>query len=313
MGAVAGLADCLAEIVVVDGSADDNARDAILRWARPRDLRFDLIYVRSPAGLTRQRNIGLDASTKEFVYFLDDDRYPRADFFSKLCQVLRDDCAHEVGAVCGSFLNEVGKPLDRRWKVRFFLRLVPRDAQPGMYYPTATSVPRSMVPAFTGVRRVEIVPGGATAFRREVFSKHRFSMFFDGYSQGEDLEMSLRIGKEWKLLWCGDAYVDHLHTPSGRTASLTKGRMEVRNRWFIWRRHTPRRRIIDRCRFWTDIPYIFVLDLARYITHPLQFWHRAHPAGIFLSSAECFVHPPRYSEPQRYVPYDFTLTPLTGG
>ena len=70
---IMGLPDAPAEVVVVDGSPGKDAEAALSGWAKPRSLPFDLIYVRSPAGLTRQRNVGIDISSGEYVYFLDDD------------------------------------------------------------------------------------------------------------------------------------------------------------------------------------------------------------------------------------------------
>jgi GT2 family glycosyltransferase len=297
------------ELIVVDGSPTKDTEQALREWAKPQDLPFDLVYVKTPVGLTRQRNAGIEASTKEFIFFLDDDCLPEPGFFRTLRSVFDSDPRKEVGAVSGSFLNEIGQPLPLRWRLRFLLGLVPRG-EPGKYYPTATSVPRSLLPAFTGTRSVDMVPGGATAFRRSVFDRHRFSHFFNGYSQGEDLEMSLRIGREWKLLWCGDAYVHHHHTPGGRPTSIHKGRMEVRNRFFIWKRYSPAARMIDKIRFWLDIAYVFFYDVASFVMRPTQFWYVSHAVGLAWGSVECWTYPPRYEEPAAAMEFKFTFETL---
>jgi GT2 family glycosyltransferase len=285
------------EVVVVDGSRDDASERAVGAWAGDRPLRFDLGVVRSPAGLTLQRNVGLDASTAPYVFFLDDDCLPEPGYFAALRAVFEADKEERVGAVCGSIDNEMGKPMSLRWRLRFTLGLAPRDATPGLYYPTATSVPRSSVAPFSGTRPVDIVPGGATAYRRRVFAQERFSEFFRGYAQGEDLEMSLRIGKRWRLLWCGDAHVLHLHTPTERPRPALKGRMEVRNRYFVWRRHTPRPPWAVRLRFWADIAYVFAWDLVLAVARPPRLGHLKHAAGVIAGSASCFVNRPRWDEP----------------
>src|SRR5204863_2293763 len=129
-------------------------------------------------------------------------------YFRAIRDVFANDAAHEVGAVAATLINEMDRPLSWRWRLRFWLRIVPRG-EPGRYYPMATSVPRGLMRPFTGTRPTDIFPGAAFACRREVLDRHRFSDFFDGYCQGEDVEMSMRIGREWKLLWCGDAHADH--------------------------------------------------------------------------------------------------------
>jgi GT2 family glycosyltransferase len=289
------LPDPPAEMVVVDGSPDTLTSDALKAVVGQMKLPFELRYVRSPAGLTRQRNVGIDASTKEFVFFLDDDCLPEANYFRAIKQVFADDKAKAVGAVCGSILNEMDRPMPLRWRLRFALGLVPRG-EPGRYYPTATSVPRCTVSSFNGTRRVDIVPGGASAYRREVFARHKFSTFFEGYSQGEDLEMSLRIGQDWQLLWCGDAHCVHHHVSGARPASYRKGYMEVRNRYFIWRRHSLQPTLGCRIRLWLDFAYVFLCDLANWVTHPREGSYIQHAVGVVMGGLSCLVWPLQHHE-----------------
>jgi glycosyltransferase involved in cell wall biosynthesis len=296
LGSLLGLPDPPGEVVIVDGSRGDETLDAVMEWSRANRAPFPLSIVKSPPGLTRQRNVGIDASTREFIFFLDDDCVPEPGYFRSIHSVYADDASRRVGAVCGSIINAMGKPLPLRWRVRFMLKLVPRGEQ-GRYYPTATSVPGGLTEPFSGVRAVDIMPGCAMSYRREVFERHRFSQFFYGYSQGEDMEMSLRIGKEWKLLWCGDAHVCHNHVAGGRPAYFQKGLMEVRNRFFIWKRYSPDVGAADRIRFWSDIAYVFACDLGGFVSHPRSAGFLSHAAGVLKGIVMCFVSPPRYDEP----------------
>jgi GT2 family glycosyltransferase len=298
------VADPPGEVVIVDGSADDRTAHGVGNWLQGRPHPFDLAYVRSPAGLTRQRNVGIDASSRRFVFFLDDDCLPESGYFEAIRRVFVEDSGGAVGAVCGSIINEMGRPTSLRWRIRFLLGLVPRNGKPGKYYPTATSVPISLTAPFAGVRAVDILPGGASAYRRDVFTAARFSLFFDGYAQGEDVEMSLRIGGSWKLLWCGDAHLGHYHAPAGRPNAVQKGRMEVRNRFFIWKRHTPAAQLRDRLRFWSDIGYIFAYDLAASVVRPKRSWSIRHALGVLRGAAECLTAPPRYEEPPARKEYE---------
>ena len=297
LDALVALPDPPGEVVVVDGSPDDDADERVAAWAAPRTLPFDLVVVRSEPGLTRQRNVGIDAAARDLVFYLDDDCLPLPGYFREIAAVFARDTDGRVGAVGGSIVNEMNLPLDARWRVRFMLGLVPRTLQPGQYYPTATSVPRSLTAPFSGTRRVDMVPGGAVAYRRVVLLAHRFSRFFEGYSQGEDLEMSLRIGRDWTLLWSGDAHVLHNHAPGGRPASAEKGRMEVRNRYFIWKRFSPDARWSDRCRFWLDIAYIGAYDVAASLARAGGLSSLRHAAGCARGALECLLDPPRHQEP----------------
>ena len=295
------LEDRPGEVVVVDGSPDRQTAEAVATWARDRALPFRLVYVESPAGLTRQRNVGVDASHGEIVFFLDDDCRPQPGYFNAIREIFLNDQAGAVGAVGGSLINEMSQPLSWRWRLRFALRLVPRG-EPGRYYPTATSVPRAFIAPFAGERPTDILPGAAFACRREVLRRHRFSAFFNGYSQGEDLEMSRRIGRDWRLVWSGDARAVHEPAPGGRPRSFQKGRMEVRNRYFIWRRYTPQPSVGCRIKLWLDFLLIGACSLAR--------GNFAHAGGVLYGAVECLVTPPHYAEPPARQEYEFSLDPM---
>lgn len=294
--AISGLPDQPAEIVIVDGSEGTDTEAAVRRWSKDRGLSFALVYVRSPKGLTRQRNVGIDISRGQYVFFLDDDCLPLPGYFSSMRKVFVEDRSKQIGAVTGLIVNEMNKPVPRRWRIRLALGLVPR-LPPRIYHPSGTSVPRNTIPSFSGVRSVDIVDGGASAFRREVFAEHRFSEFFYGYAQGEDLEMSLRVRRRWQVLWCGDAHVNHNHAPDGRPTSYRKAFMEVRNRYFIWKRHSADAKMVDRARFWLDILFLMIMDLAWFLARPTRPRVLAHGFGLASATLRCLFSPPSYTEP----------------
>lgn len=299
-----------AEVVVVDGTPDDSVQDRLREFASTRSLPFDLLYVKSPSGLTRQRNVGIDASRGEYVFFLDDDCIPRPGYFRTIRQVFEDDRDGRIGAVCGTILNEIDRPLSLRWRLRLALGLAPRYGRPGTYYPTATSVPLALAKPFSGVRDVDMLPGCTMAFRRTVLETTRFSAFFYGYAQGEDLEMSMRVRQGWRLVWSGDAHVEHHHAPGGRPNWFEKGRMEIRNRYFIWQRYTPNPSLRCRLQLWADFAYIFCYDFAGFVAHPVQPGHLALAFGVARGCLECLFQPPRHEESRARCEYEVRVCDL---
>jgi GT2 family glycosyltransferase len=299
----AALAEPPGEILIVDGSPERDVEKSIASWASSRMLAFDLVYVRSPKGLTRQRNVGIDLATRDIICFLDDDAFPLEGYFRALCDVFTGDRTRRVGAVGASIVNEMDRQPNRRWRLRLQLGLVPRT-HPMIYHECGTANPSSLMKPFHGVIPVDLVQGGASAFRREVFDTMRFSEFFYGYAYGEDAEMSLRVKNKWEVLWCGDARCEHHPAPGGRPTSFGKGRMEVRNKVFIWRRHRSYARWINRIRFHGDFGYLFLWDIAWFLIRPWHFRWLAHAAGLLAGAVECAVRPPTYTEPpvrRRYV------------
>lgn len=294
--AISRLPDRPGEIVVVDGSEDDNTETAIQALTKVQKLKYNLSFVRSPKGLTLQRNVGIDISRGEFIFFLDDDCMPKPGYFSEMRGVFLRDIEKQVGAVTGLIVNEMNRPLPRRWRLRMALGLIPR-LPPRIFHPSGTSIPRNTIPCFSGVKPVDIVDGGASAWRRDVFTKQRFSEFFYGYAQGEDMEMSLRIRPQWKILWCGDAHVDHNHAQDGRPTSYTKGFMEVWNRHFIWRRYAPNAKVVDRMRFWMDVLFLIVMDWCWFMCRPTRPEFLRHSLGLAIGAIRCAIAPARYCEP----------------
>ena len=311
LAALNEMADPPGEVVVVDGSSGRDSERVVRDWSLTAESPFDLIYVHSPAGLTLQRNVGVDASAGAFVFFLDDDCVPHDGYFREIRRTFVEDASQQIGAVAGAIVNEMNRPLSGRWRTRLALRLAERG-EPGSYLSSGVSVPASTVAPFTGLRHVQVVPGGAVAYRRQVLNECRFSLFFCGYAQGEDLEMSLRAGARWNLVWCGDAHVSHFHAVEGRPASVAKGRMEVRNRYFIWKRHAAPS-VLDRFRFWADLGYGAAYDVASFASDPRSLSPLRHAWGVVSGIASCLTLPPRYIEPAAQREYDFALETIAPG
>ena len=306
------LPDAPGEVVIVDGSPDRETENEVVRWLAGAKLQFDLLYVASAPGLTRQRNVGVDTSTRDFVYFLDDDCLPAPGYFRSMRQVFLEDPEKKVVAVCGTIINNMSQPVSARWRGRVMLGIIPR-CESGTYFPAGVSVPHSFLSPFRGVRKVDFIPGGASAYRRSVFARHRFSGFFSGYAQGEDLEMSLRIGRDGILLWSGDAHVEHLPAESGRPGLFAKGRMEIRNRYFIWRRHAPKASVADRLRFWLDVAYVLSYDLVGLVFKRERVRKASHALGIGKGAIDCLISPPKYEEPPAGREYDVVLRERAAG
>ena len=297
------------EVVVVDGTPSSEVENELLPWAEKSSLPFDLLYIRSPTGLTRQRNVGIDACSREFVFFLDDDSVPRPGYFRTVRQVLLSDTAREIGAVRGFLEDLQGGSLNWLWRTRFALGIVPRG-EPGQYFSCGNTATWEAVPPFKDVKPVDVLVGCAMTFRREVFEKDRFSLFFSGYSQGEDLEMSRRIARDWKLVVCGEARVRHEVAEGGRPTGVRRGRMALRNHYFIWKRHVARISLLDRVRFWANAVLIILYHTAGAIVRGLRPQLLFYAAGTFCASLECLVLPPAYEEPLARREYAFNLRPV---
>lgn len=300
------------EFIVVDGSPEDELDLALREWVTSADVSFDVIYIRSPAGLTRQRNVGVDACSKPFIFFLDDDCVPERSYFQKIREVFESDRDREIGAVRGFMTNPVELKVNLLWKLRYRLSIVPNEG-PGLYHHCGTSCTWNGIPPFKGTKEIDVLAGGAAAYRREVFDSNRFSQFFYGYSQGEDLEMSLRIRKDWKIVLSGEAHVDHREATHGRPPGFKRGRMVARNRFFIWKRHSPCPGLKNSIRFWADQLLVVSYNIAVFVVRPTRPYYLAYVCGISSGLLECIISPPAHEEPAARREYSFCLTELDSG
>ena len=97
----------------------------------------------------------------------------------------------------------------------------------------------SFLPPSDKVYEVELLMGGVSSFRKEVFESHQFSIFFEGYGLYEDADFSIRVAKTGKLYLNTAAKVYHYHESSGRPNQYKYGKMVVQNGFYIWRTKNP--------------------------------------------------------------------------
>jgi len=258
------------EILIVDGSQDKESYNTLAPIISKGLLKCNIIYLFAPTGLTIQRNAGIDISKGEIVHFLDDDCLPEPNYFKEIEAVFREN--PNVAGVTGAILNEMGIAVSRKYKFRRFLGFFPRDGVPGRYYCNGSSVPKLIKGAnFTENYEVDIASGASMSFRRSIIDEvGGFSEFFKGYSQGEDLEFSLRVRRISKIIMCRSAECNHYQAISSRPDPYKKGFMEIFNRYYIWRLHIRKRPLKCRYQFWGDVMFINIYALVLYLKSGLN-------------------------------------------
>lgn len=256
------------EILVIDASADDETA-AVVAGHVDRGAAH-LRHVAVPdeeRGLTRQRNHGVAAATGDLVAFLDDDTIPAAGYFAELerCFERHPDAAGVGGAIDGPAWRHAvpGEVTSRgwyrfdgwerrddvRWRIRRTVGLAPSLA-PGHLPASGHGRPVSFLPPSGKDYPVEFVMGGASAWRRDVFTSHSFSPHFEGYGLYEDLDFCIDVARERPLFLCTAATLRHDHDPTARPPGYRYGRMVVENGWYVWRRRWPSPVAADRIRWW---------------------------------------------------------------
>lgn len=168
------------EVVVVDdGSRDNTAEVCNAMHSQLPNLKY--ISTGRNTGLAHARNIGIAASTGDYLLFTDDDCIAAENWVESLRNALDNKEEMVSGAVASTTAN--------------FFRLCHNVAQFHAYMPGQNAGPK------------EMLAGGNMAFRRSVLKELKG---FDEESRCEDTEFVLRAReKGYRAFFAPDALVTH--------------------------------------------------------------------------------------------------------
>jgi glucosyl-dolichyl phosphate glucuronosyltransferase len=223
------------ELVVVDSSDPDLPIEDILK----RGLEgsgIQLLYARSEAGTSLQRNVAVGMADGEIFVFCDDDVVLEPDCIAMLLQGFDLDRTPPVGGVAGTIVNApyAGRAVELVYGLFGLTHWTDRD-DPRLY----TSGGVRYVARPTRILDVPVVSSTVTAFRRECFTTERWAEFLPGYTLNEDVELSFRIAKQWTLVQTPHARALHNESPAGRhTFASNVSRLIYAKYWFV-RAHRP--------------------------------------------------------------------------
>ncbi len=217
------------ELIIVD---DGNLEQIPLAGKLAKASIKVLYHKKDTPGLTASRNVGIGLATGGIIFFLDDDVVLYPHYTEKILALFGDDPSHEIGGVGGLIANT--KPFTLKRKLfhhleRLFLlsgKIEGRVLPSGFcvdYGETGNQIDE--------IVEVDFLPGGVSAYRKQVFESFSFSEDFIGYGQGEDKDFSFRVAQKYKLLIAPEAKLLHLESPKMRFDKFTKGQEYVLGRY----------------------------------------------------------------------------------
>jgi GT2 family glycosyltransferase len=220
------------EIIVVDGAPAPGVESMV---ADHRDrCQQSILYLRSThPGAAVQRNLGIDNAAGDVLVFLDDDAYLEADCLEKMVGALEDDAAARIGGV-GVIIRSQPCHAPSRLAKRWFDLLADewRPSYSGMVIgpaiaigPEPTAEPR-VVP-------VDWLMSTCVAYRRAALPDHGFNARCAGYSYMEDVDLSLRVARQFDLVVHTGAFIVHDSKPSRFKAPYVLAKMVVENRYYV--------------------------------------------------------------------------------
>ena len=211
------------EIIVVDASDDRATDEPPERSAAAADQRIR--HITSEAGISRQRNIGLDASRGDLVSFFDDDVLLDAQYLRVVLDRFAADTESLIGGIGGLMTN----PPRRSALETAFRKLFLIQTDKGLNRFRSSGIPDPGY-AFKDESEVEVLATTAVTYRRSAiadirFDEHRLGGaafgFTSGRCFGEDMLFSSMVGERHRLLILPAARFEHHPSPANREEVFT--------------------------------------------------------------------------------------------
>ena len=249
-----------AELCIVDSSDEARVRARIEDLCEQAGLPLDYHHP-APRGLTLQRNLGIDRTSGDPVFFIDDDVRLAPDCHEQILAEY-ERWGPELGGVRATPARPPNPPpASRIWRRLFGI---------GGWWPEASGRMRGGffvegVSDSAGVRRLEYFNGWFMSFRREIVESERFDEALSGYAFKEDIDYSYRVVRRgYVLLQTPRARVDHLKTESQRMSTHDLQRMNLANQFYLHRKHMPQTPRYTASLWWALIG-LFVLNVGKAI------------------------------------------------
>jgi GT2 family glycosyltransferase len=224
-----------AEVILIDASRDGASRKVANDFAegfaaRGCTIRWEAAVI---AGAAPQRNQGVTLATQPVIAFFDDDIVFEKNCLASLHKALMSDA--RMGAVNAMITNQRYFPPG--WVSRSMFRIMRGRAQTSyagcLLGPAINILPedRADLPQIVPVEWLNL---GCTFYRREALPYPPFPDSFSGYSMMEDVALSVRVARDWKLANVRTARIFHDSQPGDHKSSpVALAQMELVNRYYV--------------------------------------------------------------------------------
>jgi GT2 family glycosyltransferase len=277
-----------AELCIVDSSETAPARGAIESLCTASAVALDYVHP-AASGLPRQRNLGLDRTSGDPVFLIDDDVHLEPTCHQEVLEVYRR-WGHRLGGVRAAPVT----PSRPAWPSIAWRRLFGI----GGWWPEASGKVRGGfwlegTSESAGVKKQEAFVGYFMSFRRAVFERERFDEALAGYASQEDIDFSYRVSRNWTLVQTPSARCEHYRAATDRLDSMKLERMKLANHFYLWRKNMPRdaRHLAA---LWWGLTGLFIHNCAKAVVRrdpglaagiALGAWEQARGRGLIDPAA----------------------------
>lgn len=225
------------EIIIID-SGENSRLDFILNKKIPTIVPFvKLLHMK--ASLTGARNIGVQHSTGDIVFFFDDDVVLDRDYIKQVMTVFMNNPEEKIGGVMGNIVNLKRDVTSLSAIVK---RLLFWD-----HFGDGRFLPSGLPTYVHGQEKVvttEFLSGCMSAYSRKVLNEFVFDESLGrigGYSYLEDADMSYRVSRRYALVYTPFAKLEHHPSPKGRIDRCSLTKALVFNHLYLFEKNMPKR------------------------------------------------------------------------
>lgn len=234
------------EFIVVDASDDDATKNLTMKFAERLAFLATVRWLAADIpGAAPQRNQGVTLATQPFVWFFDDDIIFEPNCAERLWNAIESD--RQLGGVNAMIVNQQYHPPG--FVSRTMFRLMHGQSEKtfaGKVIGPAVNLLPEDRNDLSEVVPVEWLNLGCTIYRREALQSSPFDSFFTGYSLMEDVALSLRVGKEWKLANVRTARIRHESQAGAHKRDARElAKMELMNRHYVMTSILDKQRFMD--------------------------------------------------------------------
>jgi GT2 family glycosyltransferase len=222
------------EVIVVDSSANEASKNFVSEFENRISPEASVRWIRAEvAGAAPQRNQGVALSSQRFIWFFDDDILFEPDCVTRLWKAIESDAT--LGGVNAMIVNQRYEPPGFVSRTMFTLMRGRREKSFAgkVIGPAINLLPedRQDLPEIVSVQWLNTT---CTIYRREVLPNPPFDSFFSGYSLMEDLALSLRVGRQWRLANVRTARIRHESQSAAEKQNVYEfAKMELLNRYYV--------------------------------------------------------------------------------
>jgi len=221
--------------IVVDAS--DNPSKAEIKSSV--SCNYDFKYLKSEPGLTKQRNRGVKVSSGDIICFFDDDIVLEEDYL----KILKNSFEKhpELGGFSGKTTDVNPKQNCRYYLMQFFYNLCQLS-----YFDNKGRIRKSFLNNnyHLGENQIyiEFTSGCCMAFTKKALKEvGGFDEKLSNYCYMEDVDISYRVSRKYKILYNPNARCFHNYSLTNRLNDHELGKMLIINQRYLHKKNLPQR------------------------------------------------------------------------